>query len=103
VTVPALAGSGFAMAHALSAYVTKPLHALGVIDVHFCGWDRVDEGKLIAWDVLFYEPWFLALGVLVTLGTLHHHRRTGGTAAGRRRLGTLALTAVACALVVTGS
>ena len=33
VIVPALAGSVFAMAHALTAYVTKPLHLLGVIDI----------------------------------------------------------------------
>jgi hypothetical protein len=48
----------------------------------------------------FYEPWFLGLGILVTLGTLHHHRRTGASARGARRLllaaaaGTLAITAL---------
>jgi hypothetical protein len=65
----------------------------------------VDEGGLIAWDLLFYEPWFFALGALTTLGALHHHRRTGGSpAAGRRLLAltaaaTLALTAVGSAMV----
>jgi hypothetical protein len=58
------------------------------------------------WDLLFYEPWFLGLGVLVTLGAVHHHRRSGGSVrAGRRlialtALATLALTAFSCALVV---
>ena len=28
--VPAITGSAYAMAHALTAYVTKPLHALGI-------------------------------------------------------------------------
>jgi hypothetical protein len=92
VIVPALTGAGFAMAHALTAYVTKPLHLLGVIDIEFRGWVHVDEGALIAWDLLFYEPWFLALGVLVVLGVLHHHRRTGGSPSARRRL--VALTAL---------
>jgi uncharacterized protein DUF3995 len=109
VIVPALTGSAWAVAHALTAYVTKPLHLLGAIDLWPAGsggWATLDEGKLIAWDLLFYEPWFLALGVLVTLGALHHHRRTGGSArAGRRLLaGTagaaLALTAVASAMIV---
>ena len=107
VIVPALAGSAFAMAHALTAYVTKPLYLLGVVDLQFKGWAVRHETAQFLWDLLFYEPWFLGLGILVTLGTLHHHRRTGGSDAARRRLvaitaaATLALTALACAMVVT--
>ena len=106
VIVPALSGSVFAMAHALTAYVTKPLHLAGAADLEFRGWKTLDEGEMIAWDLLFYEPWFLALGLLVTAGALHHHRRTGGSERARRRLvavtgaGTLALTAVASAMVL---
>ena len=105
VIVPALVGSAYAMAHALTAYVTKPLHLLGVVELEFPGWAERDESAQFLWDLLFYEPWFLGLGVLVTLGALHHHRRTGGSDRARRRLvaatvaGTLALTAVACAMV----
>lgn len=106
VIVPALAGSAWAMAHALTAYVTKPLHLIGATDLEFRGWRTLDEGEMIAWDLLFYEPWFLALGLLVSAGALHHQRRTGGTEQTRRRLvkitaaGTLGLTALACALVL---
>lgn len=105
VIVPALTGSAYAAAHALTAYVTKPLDLLGVMALDFPGWARLDKGALILWDLLFYEPWFLGLGVLVTLGTLHHYRRTGGSHNGARRLlgataaGTLALTALNCALI----
>jgi hypothetical protein len=98
VIVPALAGSAFSAAHALTGYVTKTLDLLGVVDLEFHGWAHVDKGALIAWDLLFYEPWFLGLGILVTLGALHHFRRTGGSRRGERRL--LALTAAA-ALVTT--
>jgi hypothetical protein len=93
IILPALTGSAYAAAHALTAYVTKPLHLLGVIDLEFRGWAQLDEDALILWDLLFYEPWFLGLGVLVTLGTLHHFRRTGGSPEGARRL--LAVTATA--------
>jgi hypothetical protein len=109
VMVPALAGSAYAMAHALTAYVTKPLHALGLIQLEFEGWASRDEAAQFAWDLLFYEPWFLGLGVLVTLATLHHHRRTGGSASAERRLlaitvaATLSLTLVACTLVLARS
>jgi hypothetical protein len=103
---PALTGSAYAMAHALTAYVTKPLDALGVIELRFHGWATRDATAQFLWDLLFYEPWFLGLGVLVTLGALHHHGRTGGSPATGRLLvaytaaATLVLTAVACAVVV---
>jgi hypothetical protein len=106
IIVPALTGSAYAAAHALTAYVTKPLHLLGVIDLEFRGWAELDEHSLILWDLLFYELWFLGLGALVTLGTLHHYRRTGGSPDGARRLlavtatATLALTALSCGLLV---
>jgi len=106
VIAPALLGSIFAVGHALTAYITKPLHLAGVVELEFPGWKTFDEDKAIAWDLLFYEPWFLALGLLTIAGALHHHRRTGGSDTARRRLialtaaGTLALTALATALVV---
>jgi hypothetical protein len=106
VIAAALAGSAYAAAHALTAYVTKPLHAAGVIQLQFHGWATRHEAAQFAWDLLFYEPWFLGLGVLVTLGALHHHRRTGGSARAAGRLawttvaGTLVLTTIACAIVV---
>jgi hypothetical protein len=109
VIIPALTGSAYAMAHALTAYVTKPLHALGVVHLRFDGWAQRDETAQFLWDLLFYEPWFLGLGLLVSLGALHHHRRTGGSARDRRRLivltalATLALTAFSCTLVVLRS
>jgi hypothetical protein len=106
VIVPALTGSAYAAAHALTAYITKPLHALGLIQLRFDGWAQRDQHAQFLWDLLFYEPWFLGLGVLVTLGTLHHHRRTGGSVRTEARLvaltvgATVALTGFACVLVV---
>lgn len=67
VVIAALAGSVLAITHALIAYVTKPLHLLGVIGLEFTGWKHLDETAAILWDLLFYEPWFLGLGALVTL------------------------------------
>jgi hypothetical protein len=109
VIVPALLGSAYAVAHALTAYITKPLDAAGVVELHFHGWAQRNETAQFLWDLCFYEPWFLGLGVLVTLGALHHHRRTGGSARTERRLvlatviAALAITAYACALVAARS
>jgi hypothetical protein len=107
VLVPALAGSTYALGHALTGFITKPLHLLGVIDLEFRGWAHVNETGLALWDILFYEPWFLGLGVLVTLASVHHHRMAGGSERGARRLvaatalATLALTATAITMIVT--
>jgi hypothetical protein len=76
------------------------------VELRFHGWARRDETAQFLWDLLFYEPWFLGLAVLTTLGALHHHRRTGGSARRARRLlilttvAALALTAFSCALVI---
>jgi hypothetical protein len=102
VLTPALAGAVVALSHALTAYVTKTLHLLGVIEIEFRGWVRPDEMSLILWDILFYEPWFLGLGALVMLAVLHHYGRTGGSHRGQRWLAVLCgatsvvWTAVAC-------
>ena len=79
VIIPALTGSAYAAAHALTAYITKPLHAVGLVELRFDGWAQRHETQQFLWDLLFYEPWFLGLGVLVSLATLHHHRRAGGS------------------------
>ena len=99
VIVPALTGSAVALAHGLTAYVTKPLHALDVITIDFPGQRDLDEKSMFLWDLLFYEPWFLGLGVLTTLGALYHHDRTGGSRIGTR--GLLAYTAVATLAIWT--
>jgi len=107
--VPALLGSAYAAAHALTAYITKPLDLIGVVELEFKGWAERDESSQFLWDLLFYEPWFLGLAVLVTLAALHHHRRTGGSPRAARRLlattvaATVALAAAASASVISGS
>ena len=106
VVAAAAIGSAYAASHALTAYVTKPLHALGLIELRFPGWASRNEAGQFAWDLLFYEPWFLGLAVLVTLGALNHLRRTGASEraacvlARSTAAGALALTGIACALAI---
>jgi hypothetical protein len=99
--VVALTGSAYAMAHALTAYITKPLDALGVVELQFRGWATRDATAQLLWDLLFYEPWFLGLGLLVSAAAIIHHgthqrRLVLATAAG-----TVVLTAVAVGIVVS--
>ena len=110
-------GCGSALARIVPRSPARPTprpRADGVLttatsSAQFRGWERRDQTAQFLWDLLFYEPWFLGLGVLVSLATLHHYRRTGGSARGGRLLmlmtaaATVAITAFACALVVMRS
>ena len=50
---PPVAGGGGAP-RVPGAYVTKPLHAIGVIDLRFDGWAERDQTGQFLWDLLFY-------------------------------------------------
>jgi hypothetical protein len=45
-----LGGPAYATSHTLTAYVTKPLHVLGVIDLQLDGWASREEAAQFAWD-----------------------------------------------------
>ncbi|MCQ6264702.1 DUF3995 domain-containing protein [Fictibacillus sp. WQ 8-8] len=70
--VPALLGSAFAVAHGVSGFITKALDLAGMMTIHFQGWEVVDVHRLILWDMLFYEPWFIVIGVLAGMAAFHY-------------------------------
>lgn len=70
--IPTLIGSAFATAHGVSGVITKVLHLLGAITIHFSGWSVIDIHGLIIWDILFYEPWFIVMGVLASLAAWNY-------------------------------
>ena len=75
---PVLVGSVFAVAHAVIGVTTKGLALLGVIDIPYPdAWLWIDETSAAWWDIAFYEPWFLALGVTMHLAVRRYLRDTG--------------------------
>lgn len=75
---PVLAGSVFAVAHAVIGMTTKALALLGVIEIPYPdAWLWIDETGSAWWDLAFYEPWFLALGVAMHLAVRRYLRDTG--------------------------
>ena len=63
VIVPALTGSAYAAAHALTAYVTKPPDALGVLALQFHGWATRDPTGQSTWchacgSLLIGRDWY---------------------------------------------
>ncbi|MEC0175087.1 DUF3995 domain-containing protein [Paenibacillus favisporus] len=70
--VPTLIGSAFVTAHGVSGVITKFLHLVGAITIHFPGWNVIDIHGLIIWDLLFYEPWFIVMGILASLAAWNY-------------------------------
>ncbi|MGE8206869.1 DUF3995 domain-containing protein [Heyndrickxia sp. NPDC080065] len=75
--LPTLAGTAFLIAHGVSGIITKILHLLGIITIHFQGWSVVNAKSLVLWDLLFYEPWFLTMGILAGLTAFHFAHTSG--------------------------
>jgi len=72
LTGPHLIGSTFAIAHGVSGIVTKILHLAGIITIHFPGWIVLDARGLILWDLLFYEPRFIVMGMLASIAAWNY-------------------------------
>ncbi|WP_249365607.1 DUF3995 domain-containing protein [Cytobacillus citreus] len=85
--VPTLAGTAFLIAHGISGIITKSLHLLGVITIDFKWWSVVNVKSLVLWDLLFYEPWFIIMGILAGL-TAFHYAQTSGISILMLRRGT---------------
>lgn len=92
---PVLAGSVFAVAHAFTGMITKSLALLGVIEIPYPDvWAWHDTTASAWWDLLFYEPWFLLLGVLMHLAARRYLLDTG------RRSVTVWVTGLSAGLAV---
>ena len=79
VIVPALTGSAYAAAHALTAYVTKPLDAVGVVELQFRGWERRDQTICVVCEPLVEEA-----GAVRVVDAYESVRATGLTQTVRR-------------------
>lgn len=100
--VPTLIGAVYAVAHALLGVTTKILDLFGVVWLEYSDlWQELDRTALALWDILFYEPWFLAMGVCLALCGLRYLRDLGFSAHAVRRL-AWALAGGAVLLAVAG-
>ncbi|MEV0644800.1 hypothetical protein AB0I28_06015 [Phytomonospora sp. NPDC050363] len=105
---PVVAGAVFAVAHAVVGVSTKSLALLGVIDIAYPdAWARIDETATAWWDLAFYEPCFLVLGVCLHFSAVAYLRDTGRRTAAvwttRVSVGFVAvLAAVGVWMVATG-
>ncbi|MBS4196029.1 DUF3995 domain-containing protein [Lederbergia citri] len=70
--IPTLSGTAFLLAHAISGMLTKSLFLAGVITINFPGWAELNPHSLALWDLFFYEPWFLIMGLLAGLAAAHY-------------------------------
>ncbi|NWL89760.1 DUF3995 domain-containing protein [Paenibacillus sp. 79R4] len=85
---PTLAGAAFLVAHGITGIITKLLYLAGAIPLRLQGWAEVDMNHLALWDLCFYEPWFLIMGILAGL-TAAHYAQASGMALSVFRRGTV--------------
>ncbi|MBS4200860.1 DUF3995 domain-containing protein [Bacillus sp. FJAT-49732] len=69
---PTLLGTAFLLAHAVSGMLTKAFFLAGIITIDFPGWAELNTRSLALWDLFFYEPWFLIMGLLAGLSAAHY-------------------------------
>ncbi|SFJ39928.1 hypothetical protein SAMN02799624_04309 [Paenibacillus sp. UNC496MF] len=74
--VPALIGCAFSIAHGVSGVITKILYLAGIITIQIPGWIELDVRGLILWDLLFYEPWFIVMGILAGMAAWNYAKDT---------------------------
>ncbi|WP_059173918.1 DUF3995 domain-containing protein [Bacillus sp. FJAT-27445] len=72
ILIPTLFCTGYLIAHGISGMITKALLLAGVITIQFTGWITLDVHSLALWSLLFYEPWFLIMGILSGLTASHY-------------------------------
>ncbi len=92
--IPTLIGTAFLIAHGVSGMITKALLLAGVITINFPGWIVLDVHSLAVWDLLFYEPWFVIMGILAGLTASHYAQASGVSLSAFRRCTLIYLSLV---------
>jgi hypothetical protein len=75
--VPTLIATAFLLTHGVSGMITKALLLGDVITIDFPAFAEVDVQKLALWDLLFYEPWFILMGIMAGLTAAHYAQASG--------------------------
>ncbi|WP_336482494.1 DUF3995 domain-containing protein [Bacillus sp. FJAT-53711] len=92
--IPTLIGTAFLIAHGVSGMITKAMLLAGVITMNFPAFAVVDVDSLAIWDLLFYEPWFVIMGILAGLTASHYAQASGVPLSAFRRCTLIYLSLV---------
>ncbi|MFE4632987.1 hypothetical protein ACFRJ1_06365 [Streptomyces sp. NPDC056773] len=77
---PVLLGGVFGVAHGIAGAFTQLLELCGAIEVNYPDdWATLNVTSMNLWNILFYEPWFVAMGVCL-LGSARRYLRDTGSA-----------------------
>ncbi|KON88177.1 hypothetical protein AF332_16105 [Sporosarcina globispora] len=77
VLTPTLVGTAFLIAHGVSGMITRALLLAGIITLDFPGFVEVNVRELALWELFFYEPWFVLLGIMAGLTAAHYAQASG--------------------------
>ncbi|WP_423800816.1 DUF3995 domain-containing protein [Neobacillus sp. SAB-20_R2A] len=85
ILIPTLTCTAYLIAHGISGMITKALLLADVITIQFTGWISLDVHSLALWSLLFYEPWFVIMGILSGLTASHYAQASGISLSAFRR------------------
>lgn len=86
---PALVGGVYAVVHGLGGIVVNLLSVLGLAEIPIPAgvWLNLDSSTMAWWELFFYEPWFVAMGMCLLLSVRRYALDKGVAAATVRRVG----------------
>lgn len=94
---PVVAGGIYSASHAVFGIITKVMDLVSPGTVHYPDvWVNLDRTSAALWGILFYEPWFLVMGICLLLSAWRYLRDHGTSERLLARLG------LGCGVAVVG-
>ncbi|EID54086.1 hypothetical protein [Saccharomonospora xinjiangensis] len=87
--VPVLVGGVYAVIHGLGGFGANLLSVLGFAEIPIPAdaWLNLDSSTMSWWELFFYEPWFVTMGMCLLLSARRYALDKGVAAATARRVG----------------
>ncbi|MCX4803074.1 hypothetical protein ACFWWM_42230 [Streptomyces sp. NPDC058682] len=92
---PVLLGGIFSVTHGVAGGFTHLLELCGAIEIDYPDeWETLNVTSMNLWNILFYEPWFIAMGICLLGSALQYLRDTGSTEAAVDRVNRVSIALI---------
>jgi hypothetical protein len=90
--VPTMIAAVIAIGHGAGGGFAKALEAAGVGVASIRADDPRGSATELAWEIAFYQPWFLAFGICLAIATIGYLRESGLSERTVRRVASTVIT-----------